>query len=160
MDENGDIIDFLKGREDLDKKIIRTVGDAKERFEEDALRILRAIRFATSLDFSLDLEVVESIQENRELLKNISYNKKRLELDKIFTSSNASKGIGLLINYKLDKSLELDNLDKITNTDSLIGIWSILNVSDIKIDYDNLFRNNIRYIQKSFITDFISIIYE
>ena len=127
MDENGEIIDFLKGREDLDKKIIRTVGDANDKFREDALRILRAVRFATSLDFSLDKDVVESIQENKELLKNISYNKKRLELDKIFTSNNVSKGIGLLINYNLDKSLELDNLDKVNNTNSLIGIWSIIN---------------------------------
>ncbi|MBE6157835.1 MAG: CCA tRNA nucleotidyltransferase [Firmicutes bacterium] len=127
MDENGEIIDFLKGRDDLEKRIIRTVGDAKVRFSEDALRILRAIRFATSLDFSLDKDVIESIQLNKELLKNVSYNKRRVELDKIFTSNNASKGIGLLINYKLDKALELDNLDKITNTDSLIGIWSVIN---------------------------------
>ena len=127
MDENGEIIDFLKGREDLDKKIIRTVGDAKDKFSEDALRILRAVRFATSLDFSLDNEVISSIQENRDLLKNISYNKKRLELDKIFTSNNASRGIKLLVEYKLDKALELDNLDKVNNTDSLIGIWSIIN---------------------------------
>ena len=50
IDENGEVIDFLGGRDDLNRKLIRTVGDADERFEQDALRILRAIRFATNKD--------------------------------------------------------------------------------------------------------------
>ena len=62
IDENGEVIDFLGGRDDLNRKLIRTVGDADERFEQDALRILRAIRFATILDFQLDGDVVEAIR--------------------------------------------------------------------------------------------------
>ena len=54
QNENGDIIDFLGGRDDLERKLIHSVGDADERFEQDALRILRAIRFAAVLDFQLD----------------------------------------------------------------------------------------------------------
>ncbi len=131
MDDGGEIIDFLGGQDDLDKKVIRTVGNAKEKFNEDCLRILRAIRFATSLDFDLDSEVIDAIRENKHLLKNLSYNRKREELDKIFVSSNASKGIGLLLNFNLDKDLELVHLDKVTSTDSLIGVWSILNVVDL-----------------------------
>lgn len=131
MDQDGEIIDFLGGQQDLDMKIIKAVGDANTKFNEDSLRILRAIRFATSLDFSLDDEVIDAIKNNKHLLKKLSYNRKREELDKIFVSSNASKGIGLLLNFKLDKELELERLDKITNTDDLIGVWSILNVVDL-----------------------------
>ena len=131
MDSDGEIIDFLNGRDDLEKKIIRTVGNANERFFEDSLRILRAIRFATSLEFDLDEDVSEAINKNKHLLRKLSYNRKREELDKIFVNSNAKRGIGLLLNFNLDKDLELERLDKVTNTDSLIGIWSILNVDGL-----------------------------
>lgn len=131
MDSDGEIIDFLNGRDDLEKKIIRTVGNANERFFEDSLRMLRAIRFATSLEFDLDEDVSEAINKNKHLLRKLSYNRKREELDKIFVNSNAKRGIGLLLNFNLDKDLELERLDKVTNTDSLIGIWSILNVDGL-----------------------------
>lgn len=131
MDSNGEILDFLGGRSDLDNRIIKTVGDPNVRFSEDALRILRAIRFATSLDFSLDKEVISAIKENKSLLKKISYNKKREELDKIFVSSNAIKGIRLLLENNLNNDLELERLDQVTNTDSLIAIWSVLNVTEL-----------------------------
>lgn len=128
MDENGEIIDFLGGRDDLNRCIIRTIGDADERFEQDALRILRAIRFATVLDFHLDAEVVEAIRNQRVLLRELSYQRKKDELDKMFVSGYAERGIEMLLEYHLDKYLDLDNLSKVTNTNSLIGIWSILNV--------------------------------
>ena len=76
------------------------------------------------------METWEAIIETRELLKNLSYYRKKEELDKIFGSSNADKGISLLLDLGLDKNLELDNLDKVTCTSSLIGVWSILNVVD------------------------------
>lgn len=132
MDENGNILDFLGGREDLDKKIIRTVGSAKEKFMEDSLRILRAVRFATILDFSLSDEIIEAIGETKYLLKNLSYYRKKVELDKIFTSPNRNKGIELLLKLGLDVELEILNLEKVLDygeTNS-IGIWSILNVTD------------------------------
>lgn len=131
IDEDGQIIDFLKGQDDLAKKVIKTIGDAKERFNEDCLRILRAIRFATSLDFSLSDEVVEAIFATKYLLKKLSYNRKKEELDKIFASQNVKKGIELLLKFGLDKELELERLKDIKNTDSLISVWSMLNVVDI-----------------------------
>ena len=133
MDDNGRILDYLGGKEDLSKHIIRTIGDATSKFSEDSLRILRAIRFATILDFSLDEEVKNSIIETKYLLKNLSYNRKKEELDKIFTSPNYKNGIKLLIELGLDKELEIPNLNKALESDtiSLIGIWSILNVTDI-----------------------------
>lgn len=131
MDENGEIVDYLNGVDDLNKKIIRTVGDAEKSFTDDALRILRAIRFATILDFKLSDEVISAIKNTKHLLRNLSYYRKKNELDKIFTSPNMKIGVKLLLDLELDKDLELDNLYKLldTNTTSLIGIWSILDVS-------------------------------
>lgn len=130
MNKDGEIIDFLGGRSEIDNRVVKTVGNAKTRFEEDSLRILRAVRFATLLDFELDQETKEAIIETRELLRNLSYYRKKEELDKIFGSSNADRGIQLLLDLGLDKYLELDNLNKVTCTSSLIGVWSILNVVD------------------------------
>ena len=132
MDSNGDIVDYLNGREDLENKVIRTVDDAYKSFSDDALRILRAIRFATILDFKLSDEVVDAIKKTKNLVRNLSYYRKKSELDKIFTSSNRKLGVSLLLEFGLDEVLELPNLSKIldTNTTSLIGVWSILDVVD------------------------------
>ena len=132
MDQDGKIIDMLEGRKDIDKRLICTVGDATGRFKEDALRILRAVRFATILDFNLSKEVIEGIKNTKNLLHNLSYYRKKEELDKIFTSPNYKNGIKLLLELGLDEELEIPNLKKVldSNTSSLIGIWSILNVTD------------------------------
>lgn len=132
MNEKGEVLDYVDGKKDIKSHIIKTIGDAKEKFEEDSLRILRAVRFAATLDFSLSEEVIEAIKEKKYLLRNLSYYRKREELDKIFTSSNINKGIELLIDLGLDKELELPYLSKILNKDriSIIGIWSVLNVTD------------------------------
>lgn len=130
MNKDGEIIDFLGGRSDIDNKIVRTVGKAKIRFEEDSLRILRAVRFATILGFKLDSETRDAIVSTRELLRNLSYYRKKEELDKIFASSKASGGINLLLDLGLDKYLDLDKLCDVTSTNSLIGVWSVLNVTD------------------------------
>ena len=130
MDEDGEIIDYLSGRDDLNNKTIKCIGNARERFTEDVLRILRAVRFATILDFELDQEIREAIKECKYLLTNLSYNRKKEELDKIFSSSNARKGIKLLLDLQLDKDLELERLNKVKTTNSLIGIWSVLDVCD------------------------------
>lgn len=66
------IVDLFSGKEDLQKGIIRCVGDPDRRFNEDALRILRALRFASVLDFEIDSETAESAIKNRRLLQNIS----------------------------------------------------------------------------------------
>lgn len=132
MDADGKILDYLDGKKDIEQRIIRTVGDAKDRFQEDSLRIMRAVRFATILDFSLDNQVVDAILETKSLVRNLSYYRKKIELEKIFTSPNYKKGIKILLDLGLDKELEISNLNKVLESDtiSLIGIWSILNVTD------------------------------
>lgn len=130
MNQKGEILDLLDGKKDIVDRKIRTVGDSVEKFQEDTLRILRAIRFATILDFSLCDEVKEAIIKTKNLLGNLSYERKRQELDKIFTSKNVQKGITLLLELGLDKELEIENIDKVETYDDLIGIWSMLNVED------------------------------
>lgn len=132
MDQDGNIIDYLDGKKDLDKKIIRTVGDAYQKFSEDSLRILRAVRFATILDFSLDDNLKDAILKTKYLLKKLSYYRKKCELEKIFTSLNYKNGIKLLLELGLEKELEISNLSQVlkSETISLIGIWSILDVAE------------------------------
>ncbi len=130
MDANGQIVDLLDGRKDLEAREIVTVGDATTRFREDALRILRAVRFATTLEFSLSKDTIKGIRKCRRLLKALSYERKREELDKIFTSGHAEAGIHLLHSLGLDKDLELSHLKKVTAYDDLMGIWAVLDVID------------------------------
>lgn len=88
--------DFFNGREDLNNKIIRCVGEPNRRFNEDALRILRAIRFSSQLNFSIEPKTFEAIKKNKNLLKNISIERVREELSKILLSEYPSKGLRLL----------------------------------------------------------------
>lgn len=131
MDENGEIIDLLGASADLDNKIIRMVGNPRKRLKEDTLRILRAIRFATILNFQLEDSLKKYIKKYGYLLKKLSYYRRQEELQKIFTSSNVKYGIELLKELDLDKHLELSNIDKLVITPSLIGIWAQLGVSEI-----------------------------
>ncbi len=90
------LIDDYKGQEDLNNRIIRTVGDPIGRFTEDALRILRAIRLSVELGCTLSHETLEGVIHSRELLKNISWERKRDEFNKIIMSPDPVLGIGLL----------------------------------------------------------------
>ncbi len=93
-----EIIDLFNGEEDLKNKTIRTVGDPNERFSEDALRMLRAIRFATVLgeDWTIEKNTFESIIQNKEWLAKVSNERIRDEFIKIVISPYAKKGILLL----------------------------------------------------------------
>jgi len=93
-----EIIDLFNGKEDLKNKTIRTVGDPNERFSEDALRMLRAIRFATVLgeDWIIEKNTFESIIQNKEWLAKVSNERIRDEFIKIVISPYAKKGILLL----------------------------------------------------------------
>ncbi len=145
IDKTGKILDPLGGKKDIEKKIINTVGDSNYKFSQDSLRILRAIRFATILNFQLSDEVKSAIINNKSLLKNLSYSRKRQELDKIFASANSKYGVDLLLEFGLDKELEIYNLDKINLNNDIIGIWSSLDVSD---KYKQAFSSNEKAIIK------------
>ncbi len=93
---NGEFIDYVGGLEDLKNKIIRAIGDPEERIREDALRILRAVRFASKYDFEIEEGLKSAIISNVSLLKNISYERIRDEFVKILLDKNVKLGINLL----------------------------------------------------------------
>lgn len=81
--EKQGLVDYFGGMQDLNEKIIKTVGEPKARFNEDALRMLRAIRFSAQLDFKIDENVLGSIKELKNNIKNISKERIREEFNKI-----------------------------------------------------------------------------
>jgi len=89
----GHIIDLYKGQEDLIAKTIRTVGTAEDRFKEDGLRILRAVRLATDLGFAIGVDTQKAIEKHKNLLKNIAKERIRDEFVKIVMSDNPLIGI-------------------------------------------------------------------
>jgi tRNA nucleotidyltransferase (CCA-adding enzyme) len=94
--EGNKITDPFRGGKDLQKKIIKAVGKAEDRFDEDALRMMRAVRFATTLDFGIEVKTAKAIKENSVLLKTISKERIRDEFAKIINVKKASQGVELL----------------------------------------------------------------
>lgn len=142
IDSNGNLIDLLNGRYDIENQVIKTVGNADLKIYEDSLRILRAIRFATVLNFKLDEDLKKAIKKHKGLLKSLSYYRKKEELDKIFSSNNSRYGINMIKELELEEDLELSNLDKLIPTTYLIGIWAQLDVLD-KYCFNNTERDSI-----------------
>lgn len=94
FNEKSGIIDLFGGKKDLKKRLIRCVGDPKKRFNEDALRILRALRFASCLGFSIEEKTAAAIKENFSLLSFVSKERIYSELFRLLCGRNASKIIG------------------------------------------------------------------
>ena len=90
------LIDYFNGIDDIKNKIIKAVGNPNKRFQEDALRMLRAIRFSCQLGFEIDELTYLAIKENYKLIKNISIERIRDELCKILISNNPCDGLNLL----------------------------------------------------------------
>jgi len=125
-ESKGQIIDPYKGQKDIKDKVIRTVGDSKERFDEDALRILRAVRLSTELGFTINKDTEEAIKYLASTLENISKERIRDEFIKIIMSSTPMKGLilanklGILqyITPELEKGIGLEQ-----NGDHIYTIW-------------------------------------
>ena len=94
--ESTEIIDPFDGQKDLKAKLIRAVGDAKERFNEDALRLMRAVRFAAQLNFDIEEKTFRAIQERAQTIVSVSQERIRDEFVKIVMSAHAARGIDLL----------------------------------------------------------------
>jgi len=94
--EKDEVIDFVGGRADIEAKIIRAIGNASQRFEEDRLRMLRAIRFAVELDYKIDSETWKALVDSAASINEISAERIRDEVVKIFLSANRVRGWDLL----------------------------------------------------------------
>ena len=110
--ETEEVIDHVGGLDDIEKKIIRTIGDPDKRFNEDYLRILRAVRFAANLNFEIDPATKDKISKNAEKIKQISAERLQAELNKILTRTGARRGFELMADMQLLSEIlpEVDRL--------------------------------------------------
>lgn len=92
----GEVIDYVHGREDLQAGILRAIGDPTQRFHEDRLRLLRAVRFAATFGFDLEPATWQAVQANAAAIHDVSAERIREELVRIFTSPGRVRGFDLL----------------------------------------------------------------
>ncbi len=106
--QNGEVIDLFSGIMDLKNGIIRAVGDANTRFGEDALRMLRAVRFSAELGFTIDPDTEKAIQNNAHLLKKISKERIRDEFIKVLLSERPMDGLNLALKIGVLRYISAD----------------------------------------------------
>jgi poly(A) polymerase len=92
----GEIIDFIGGRADIERQLVRTIGEARQRFAEDKLRLLRCVRFASNLRFQVEPATFAAVKEMAGQIQVVSAERIREELIKILTRSNAGRGLELM----------------------------------------------------------------
>ena len=97
----GRLIDYVGGREDIERRLVRTIGDPRERFREDKLRLLRALRFACSLGFDIVPETWDAIGTLAPRIIEVSWERIRDELAEIFTGPDPGRGLELLHRSRL-----------------------------------------------------------
>ena len=120
------LVDLFEGQKDLKGQILRAVGNPKERFQEDALRMLRAVRLASELSFAIESETSKAIEKEGELLKNISAERIQIEFSRIIMSDNPMAGIIFcqrfgLLKYFLPEIEE--GLGTEQNGDHIYDVW-------------------------------------
>ncbi|OAB81487.1 CCA tRNA nucleotidyltransferase [Cochleicola gelatinilyticus] len=143
-DTFGDLLDPFNGIEDLKKKIIRTPLDPDITYSDDPLRMMRAIRFATQLDFTIEAKSLAAITKNADRIKIISKERIVDELHKILASEVPSKGFALLhktklLPYILPELVALQGIDEKEGQRHKDNFWHTLEVVDnIAQTTDNL----------------------
>lgn len=142
------LIDLYGGQDDLNNKIIRCVGDAKTRFREDALRIMRAIRFGATLDFLIEEETKKAILELKENLLNIATERINTELSKILLSDNSRvyKDYHEVFKLFLDDTRTID-ADKLRNLPKDLELRLSYILIALKLDTNIL--KNLKYPAKT-----------
>ena len=129
MNSDGTIIDLLNGIDDINNKVIRTIGNTDIKLTEDPLRILRAIRFSIILDFQLDKSIKDFISNNKSIVRTLSYTRKKEEIEKILVSKKAEDGLKFLKSNHFCEDLEI-KYDKIVAIKDLLGMWAQIEFSD------------------------------
>lgn len=135
-----ELIDPYDGQKDLDKKLIRAVGEASERFSEDALRMMRAVRIAAELNFSIEEKTLEAIKTNAPLINKIAKERIKDELIKILASPNPYVGmmifreVGLLqeILPELEKTFGVEQKSPGRHHIHDVGTHSFLSLKNCK----------------------------
>ncbi|WBW97512.1 CCA tRNA nucleotidyltransferase [Oceanirhabdus sp. W0125-5] len=145
------LVDHFNGREHLNEKVIKCVGDASKRFSEDALRMMRAIRFSSQLNFQINESTFEKIKENANLISNISNERIKDELNKILLSENPSQGVrkmveaGVMVHIipEIMKCVGFDQKNKYHDKDVFEHILTVLDncPKDLEIRLAALFHD-------------------
>lgn len=130
MDKFGKIIDKFDAVSDINNRLIKMIGEPDVRLAEDPLRILRAIRFATVLNFNIESSLLKSIVDNYYLVKNLSKKRIRDELDKILLSKNYKRGLKLLKDLGISDAINI-NFDNVNYTKDILGMWAQINFCDL-----------------------------
>jgi len=105
MTKDGVLIDPFSGKQDIECRIIRSVGNPEERFSEDALRMLRAVRFVSQLGFELDGKTKEALAKLAPLLEHIAVERKLVELGKLLVGVHKTRALHLLVDLGLHRYL-------------------------------------------------------
>jgi len=129
------LVDPFGGQKDLKNKIIRAVGDADERFNEDALRLMRAVRLATELDFEIERKTLEAIEKRAGLLEAIAKERIRDEFVKIIMANEAARGILLLEQFGLLKYILPELCEGIGIDQNLHHIYTVFEHHIKSLDY-------------------------
>lgn len=111
MTKDQQLLDFFGGQQDLQKRLIRAVESPEKRFEEDPLRMLRAIRFASVLDFTIEEKTFHVMKQKAEMLQGVAVERIKAELDKLFVNMNPKRGCQLLVDSGLSKALPVSLID-------------------------------------------------
>ena len=123
LDETGEIVDLFDGLKDLENQVLRAVGVASERFNEDALRIMRGFRFQASLGFELEQETFEAMKDLTPLLEKISVERTFVEFDKLLLAPHWRVGLSSMIaskayDYLPDMAGSQENLQSLFDLDA------------------------------------------
>jgi len=129
------LIDPFGGQKDLENKLIRAVGDADERFSEDALRLMRAVRFATELNFKIEEKTLKAIEKRAGLLETIAKERIRDEFIKIIMTSEAARGMLLLEKLGLLKYILPELREGIGVAQNLHHIYTVFEHHIKSLDY-------------------------
>ena len=127
MNKEGFIVDLFDGRKDIEDHIIRCVGKEEDRLEEDPLRMLRAVRFACTLNFRIEEKLYKALKKKRKLIEKLSLERVKEELTKILVGSNPIAGLKLLRELGFLKYMGISfDEDKIVPVSDICGMYSQL----------------------------------
>ena len=168
IDCDGEIIDHHGGMVDIDRRLLRTVGNASDRFNEDALRILRAIRFAARFGFTVSNDIIDAIKPLKHLLRGVSSERVRDELTKTmaYGGDRFALALRMLIDNKLIETVlgysliqiesRVNYITQANTTDEIINFALLTLFSDGDVDrlktslkLDNRIVDGVRFIMQN-----------
>ncbi len=146
MSKDGSIIDVFDGQEDIKNKIIRCVGKIEDRISEDPLRMLRAVRFATTLGFRIEENLYKELKKHRKLISELSRERIKEELTKILVNKNAKVGLKLLKDLGFLPYIGIDYKDNIVYISDICGMYSQLDIKE-ELPFSKEEKENIKIIK-------------